>query len=218
MKEHRRAQVLSLRLVGVGALFSGAALVVHILGGLSLGVLLLAFAALMVMSIAYIWRRASTSQRVLLARLAKVGMLSGVAATVAYDTAKFSLSQLDPSPYNPFEALRVFGMALMGATAPEVAIFSSGTAFHLLNGTMFGVAFAFLFRRHLVLTGIAWGMFLEVFQLTLYPGWLNIKLLNEFTQISALSHLVYGATLGYLCRSQLKARPDLTGGLGDGPR
>lgn len=73
---------------------------------------------------------------------------------------------------------------------------------HLLNGTSFGVAYLFLFARdgrtsvrRALLTGVGWGLFLETFQLTLYPGWLDIRLYQEFATISALSHIVYGATL-----------------------
>ena len=48
-----------------------------------------------------------------------------------------------------------------------------------------------------------WGLFLETFQLTLYPGWLDIRTYSEFATISALSHVVYGATLGLLARAIL---------------
>jgi hypothetical protein len=57
-----------------------------------------------------------------------------------------------------------------------------------------------LFGRRGVPGGIAWGVFLEAFQLTLFPGWLDIRAYREFVQISALSHIVYGATLGFLCK------------------
>jgi hypothetical protein len=39
-----------------------------------------------------------------------------------------------------------------------------------------------------------------MFQLTLYPGWLNIRLYAEFAQISAISHVVYGLVLGKACQ------------------
>ena len=68
---------------------------------------------------------------------------------------------------------------------------------------MFGVAYVFLFARdgaisggRALATGVAWGIFLELFQLTLYPGWLDIRAYKEFAMISALGHVVYGATLG----------------------
>jgi hypothetical protein len=55
--------------------------------------------------------------------------------------------------------------------------------------------------------GVAWGLFLELFQLTLYPGWLDIRLYREFAMISSLGHVVYGLVLGAGTR-RLLARPD----------
>jgi hypothetical protein len=127
-----------------------------------------------------------------------------VIATAAYDGAKFLLSRGTDSPYNPFEAIRAFGLLLAGPSAPPVAIYAAGTSFHLLNGISFGVAFCFLFRRRSLLQGIAWGMFLELFQLTLFPGWLDIRSYREFVQISVLAHLVYGAVLSLVAQAILR--------------
>jgi hypothetical protein len=188
------------RLVGVLALFSGAALLTHIVWRVSLPLALAAAVTLLVFSAATLWRRATPAQRTMLTTLVKVGAASGLIATVSYDTAKYALSQLDPSPYNPFEAVRIFGTLLLGQPASEAAIYAVGTTFHLLNGVSFGVAYCFLFRRQGIVAGMAWGLFLEMFQLTLYPGWLNIRLYSEFAQISAISHVVYGLVLGKACQ------------------
>jgi hypothetical protein len=59
-------------------------------------------------------------------------------------------------------------------------------------------------RRRGLATGIAWGLFLESFQLAIYPGWLNIRFLDEFRQISFLSHVVFGAVLGLLVPAGLR--------------
>lgn len=195
-----RSSNLGGRLIGVLALFSGAALLTHIIWRVSLPLALATAVVVLICCVVILWRRASTAQRALLARLLKVGAASGMVATVSYDAAKYALSQLDPSPYNPFEAVRIFGTLLLGQSAGEVAIYGAGTAFHLLNGVSFGVAYCFLFRRQGIVAGVAWGLFLEMFQLTLYPGWLNIRLYSEFAQISALSHIVYGLVLGKACQ------------------
>jgi hypothetical protein len=149
-----------------------------------------------------VWR-SSGSERQLIGRSVVYGAVAGFLATMAYDLSKAALSILDPSPYNPFEAIRTFGKLLAGPSAGEQAIVASGAAFHLLNGTMFGIAYVFIFARdgaissgRALATGVAWGIFLELFQLTLYPGWLDIRAYREFVMISALGHVVYGATLG----------------------
>jgi hypothetical protein len=164
--------------------------------------------------------RSSPEVRQGLARTFVVGVAAGLIATVAYDIAKVLLSQLDPTPWNPFEATRVFGVVLLGPDAPADLVRVAGWAFHLSNGATFGMSFAFLFggraqdsRVWAIGLGAAWGLFLETFQLSLYPGWLGISgpALLEFQQVSFLAHAVFGVALGLLVRRWLP-RPweDLT--------
>ena len=197
-------QDLAFRSLGVLALFSGAALVTHIVSGFSLPLALLVAALVVALGVGVRWRRSSPQGRTKMVRFAKVGLGAGLVATVFYDVSKFLLSQWDDSRYNPFEAVRMFGLLLAGSAAPTSVIYVTGVGFHLLNGIFFGVAFCFFFGRRGVLTGVAWGFCLELFQLSLFPGWLNVTFYSEFLQISALSHLVYGAVLGLLCQRSLR--------------
>lgn len=189
--------------VGVVMLFSGAALLAHILWAVALPLALAFTAALLVLTVWRVWRRAPAAERRSLAARALIGLGVGLVGTVAYDVSRSLLAQLDPSPYNPFEAIRVFGLLLAGTTAPPATVMAAGIGFHLLNGTAFGIAYCFLFGRRGLLTGVAWGLFLELFQITLYPGWLDIRAYQEFAMISAAGHLIYGAVLGYGCREAL---------------
>jgi hypothetical protein len=189
---------------GLAALFSGAALVAHILSGISLRTTLSLTSTIVALSAATLWRRTAAGNRRRTARVLAIGAGTGLLATAAYDAAKYALSIWDPSPYNPFEAIRIFGVLLAGASAGPVLIYAAGLTFHAVNGTCFGISYTFLFGRRGVLAGIAWGLFLETFQLTLYPGWLDIRAYREFAQISALSHVVYGVVLGLLSRRLLR--------------
>ena len=189
------------RIIGIAVLAGGAALVVHILSGASLRLALVVAAALLVLAGRLVWRRADTEQRLRLACLVRVGVVSGLVATLVYDLVRTVLSRFDTSPYDPFEAIRAFGSAIAGPSATPTAVLATGAAFHVFNGVAFAVAFCMLFRRGGVLAGMAWGATLELFQLTLYPGWLDIRAYQEFAQISALSHLTYGAALGWLART-----------------
>lgn len=199
------------RLIGLFALFSGVALLMQIVGKVNLALALAGTAMLTVVGVGFSVRRQPPEVRRWTLRTALVGAGIGLVATVAYDVTKAILSQLDPSPYNPFEALRIFGQLLLGTDATTPDVYVAGALFHFLNGTAFAVAYTFLFGRdgattvrRAVLTGIGWGVFLEIFQLTLYPGWLSIQFYTEFATISALSHLVYGATVGLLARAGLR--------------
>jgi hypothetical protein len=198
-------------LIGLFALFSGVALLVQIVGRISLPIALGATTAIMVVGVGLSIRRQDPEIRRSTLRTAAVGIAVGLIGTVTYDVTKAILSRLDPSPYNPFEALRIFGQLLLSTTATTPDVYLVGAAFHVLNGTAFAVAYTFLFgrdgrvsRRRAALSGMGWGVFLELFQLTLYPGWLDIQFYTEFATISALSHLVYGATVGLLARAALR--------------
>lgn len=190
-----------MRLSGLAALFSGAALLVHILAGYSLRIALLGTGTIALAAALFRWARATAQERLVMQRMAPTAALIGLTATVVYDLVKYLLSQFDPSPYNPFEAVRIFGELLAGSNRPVVVIYATGTAFHLLNGTLFAIAFCFLFGERGALAGIAWGLFLEFFQVWLYPGWLSIALYSEFLHISLLGHVCYGLVIGLWCRT-----------------
>lgn len=195
---------VSFRTMGVCGLFSGAALVTHITSGFSLWMGLLLAGSIVVLGVWMRWRRSSHDARSRMLRFTRVGLIAGLLATGAYDISRFALSRWDDSPYNPFEAVRAFGLALVGTFSSTPSVYVAGSAFHLLNGLFFGVAFCFFLGHRGVVAGVAWGFFLELFQLTLYPGWLNIGFYEEFLQISALSHLAYGAVLGLICKFALR--------------
>lgn len=199
------------RLIGLFALFSGVALLLNIIGGVSLGLALGGTTLVLLGGVGLAMRGQDPESRRWTVRTAAVGALTGIVATSLYDTTKALLSTFDPSPYNPFEVFRIFGQLLLGTDSSTIGVFVAGGAFHVLNGIAFALAYTFLFARdgrttmrRAALTGMGWGLFLEIFQLTLYPGWLNIGFYSEFVTISALSHLVYGATIGVVARAGLR--------------
>lgn len=202
----RRAGVARLvgrqRLIGTLFLVSGAGLVVHILVGLPLwltvpGGLLAVVAFLR-------WVGAFTG--VDLAPVVRSGLLSGAAATVAYDLSRILVVSALDLPVRPFAAWPLFGRALIG-DAPDGALLAVGFAFHLVNGLGFAVAYTAWFADRGVRAGIAWGLFLEAFMLGLYPGWLNIADYGPFLVVSLAGHVVYGAVLGLGARALATSAP-----------
>lgn len=189
-----------LKFLGAAALFSGVALVAHIIAGVSLRLALAITAGLLIVTVCLVSRRTSGEERSRMMRRTLVGVICGLLATASYDSSKFALSQWDPSPYNPFEAIHLFGLLLVDSTAPEFVVNAAGTAFHVVNGISFGLAFCLLVARPGLLSGIAWGLFLALMQITLYPGWLPMTFYQEFATISGISHVVYGIVLGYSSR------------------
>jgi|GEM_PF-2589511 len=183
-------------LLGVFFLFSGAAVLGHILWGLPFRILLLLTTGLLVAAVVVTLLRSDPRGRRRIKRLWIGGLVSGLLATGAYDVAKFGLSRLDPQPFDPFGAIPIFGEMIIGPDASPAGLITAGIAVHVLNGAAFGIAYAFLFSRRGLGTGVAWGLLLETFQLILYPGWLGIDTFREFVTVSAGGHLVYGAVLG----------------------
>ena len=189
----------------MAALFSGVALLANIVAGISLPLALGATTVLLVFALGVIWARMSGPARELMTVVAVRGIVIALLAIVSYDSSRFVLSQLDPSPFDPFAVWLIFGQLLVGTGAAHDVALAAGVGFHLLNGVSFGLAYAFVFgrmavrsRRLALATGVGWGLFLETFQLTLYPGWLNITTYKEFVTISFLGHIVYGLVLGAL--------------------
>ena len=189
--------------VGLAAGFSGLAVILTILSGLPLalfeGALVLVPAGV---SIAIV-RRAPVSVRREVGRIVRAGLAVGFVATVMYDATRVLLSYVDPSAFDPFGAARAFGYGMLGDTAPIALVLVAGFGVHFVNGISFAVIYAVFAGRHArtlrvaLLAGIAWGMTLELVQVSLYPGWLQITtLFKEFILISGVGHLVYGTTLG----------------------
>ena len=52
--------------------------------------------------------------------------------------------------------------------------------------------------------GLAWAAVLELFMVSLYPGWLGLKPLDEFLSVSIFGHIVYGTVLGSVARRGLQ--------------
>lgn len=192
-------------MIALASLANGVALLLAIVAGLPLGALLAitwSIAAVMFAAAAVL---GGPHVRSLIGRVVLTGFIVGLIATLAYDATKSVLSQLDPSPYDPFEATRIFGQLLIGTTSSPLEIAAVGWAFHLTNGATFAIAFTCFVARwravgrwRWVAAGLGWALFLETFQLILYPGWLSIAFIDEFRTISFLSHIVFGVILGSL--------------------
>lgn len=197
--------------VGLASTANGAALVFHIVGSLPLPALLAVTWGIALVALAAMATVGGRDTRALIVRLVAVGLVAGLVATLAYDVSKAVLSQLDPSPYDPFEATRVFGRILLGQEAGSAVVAVAGWGFHLANGGTFAIAFAALFardgnisRQRAIVAGMVWALFLETFQLVLFPAWLGIRFVDEFRQISFLSHIVFGVSLGLLIPAGLR--------------
>lgn len=195
-------------------LSTGAALLIYIASGISL----LAAGALVLLAAVgiglVIWRRVDVQDRAALRRLLWAGAIAGLLATSAYDLSRFLLIEVTGIAFWPFDIFNVFGQALVGAgfSGPWVRLL--GVLYHFANGIGFALAYTVVAGKRGVLAGIVWAMILELLMVTVYPGWLDMRALDEFLQVSVLGHIVYGAVLGYSARWLLSAREAGNGNMG----
>jgi hypothetical protein len=191
-------------LVAAVFLASGAALLVYILAGLSLRWTFVALGLGAAAVVALVLRRVSASRRRWLLRRIGVGAVAGLLATLAYDAVRLALVEYAGLKLRPFEAWRLFGLALAETENTSTLVFVLGVAFHLCNGTAFGIAYTVAFGRKGVWAAIVWALVLETVMVSVYPGWLGLKALDEFLTVSITGHLAYGAVLGWLAKALLE--------------
>lgn len=186
-------------------LFSGAALLVSIYFHISLGIALALVGILAGCAGIIIWKNIPVEQHHQLKRTLLVGCIAGFLATLAYDASRFLFVAFGQLQFSPFETFTVFGKLIIGQDLSLTLTKTIGTAYHLLNGTCFGIAYCIFFRGKAWWWGIIWALLLEAMMLTVYPGWLNIQaILKEFVAVSVLGHVVYGSVLGILAQRFLK--------------
>ena len=157
-------------LFGLAALWSGAALLAHLVIHVSLPLTLAVLFGTVAAAMGLVWRVSPAPVRATMRQRAVAGLAAGVAALVVYDAIRFGGAALDPSPYDPLEALRGFGRALVGTRVSPARQLAVGMAFHGLNAVMFGLGFVGLIAgsgarsaTSWALRGVAWALFREIF-------------------------------------------------------
>lgn len=189
-----------------GALFlcTGAGLLVHLLVGLPLAVTVPGAAGLAA-SLFLLLNQARPTP--FPGRRIRVGLLSGLLATIAYDLSRLAVVTATRSSVDPFAAWPLFGAGLAGTATPDSLRWVVGAAFHMTNGLLFAVAYTVWLGERGPGWGVLFALGLEAFMLGLYPGWLNIRDTSEFTLMSITGHLSYGLVLGTVTRRLLAGRP-----------
>jgi hypothetical protein len=211
--EHGRLPALRRRILLIGLpMAGGAGLAVHILADYSLPLTIVVLAAAGALIWALLLSRMDGATRSALRRRAVVGLGAGLIGTLAYDLARYGVVALFAMSFQPFHVFAVFGELFIGGNHGAAITFAVGAAYHVSNGTFFGLAYTLVFRRPTWWTGALWGIALELCMVTLYPAWLRIVMLREFLEISAIGHVVYGSVLGIVAargiRSMSERRSD----------
>ena len=192
-------------------LSTGGALVFYIVSGVSLPLAILGVVALTGSIGALVVVRLPLAARAAVRRRVVRGAAAGLLATAAYDGCRLAVVSVFDLTFWPFDVFTRFGRLLIGDSVPSALTATVGTAFHYANGVGFGVAYVLFVRRPGVVTGLAWAAVLETAMVSLYPGWLGLRALDEFLSVSIAGHVAYGLVLGWSARALLHADPAVRG-------
>lgn len=184
-------------------LASGAALIVHVLTSISLGVALIGAGIIVIGVGTLTWMRLPSMARTEIVLRAKVGLIAGFLATIAYDVARWLIVTLFHDTFAPFDIFPIFGHAIAGTNLSPAVATTIGILYHYTNGVLFAIAYAILLAPRGWWTGILWALGLEALMLTVYPGWLHPTPFEEFVSVSVLGHVAYGSVLGISSRRLL---------------
>lgn len=181
-------------------LSTGASLLVYIFSSFSMLYTLIGIIILAFIIGRLIWRRLPPGKHSEIKRLIGCGTIAGFLATCLYDLSRFVLIKVTGIQFWPFDIFGIFGKALVGEQATGLWVSILGAVFHIANGTTFGIAYTVAFGRKGIRAGLVWAMILELAMVTVYPGWLDVKALDELVSVSVVGHIVYGVVLGYTAR------------------
>jgi hypothetical protein len=204
-----QTRVSLLWLLAALPLASGAALVVHILSSISLGLALLVAGIIVAITGGLTWKQLPPAARARVAQRVKIGLVAGLLATLAYDSSRWIMVTLFHYTFWPFDVYPIFGYAIAGSNIPSNVATVIGTLYHYTNGIMFAIAYTILFAPRGWWAGILWALGLEALMLAIYPGWLHPRAFNEFVSVSMLGHVAYGSVLGSFSQQALKWRKKL---------
>jgi len=185
---------------GVAFIATGASLIAYIASGVSLLLTALTAWCLVTVTVLLVLRRLGSARRRMLTQRIAIGLLAGLMATAAYDVLRFVLIAVTGIRFWPFDIFRVFGQALMGSGFNDGVTRLAGFLFHLSNGLAFGIAYAVWLGERGIIAGVCYAMFLELCMVSVYPGWLHMRAISEFMQVSVFGHIVYGGVLGWATR------------------
>ncbi|MDR6226828.1 hypothetical protein [Desmospora profundinema] len=177
---------------------------IYVLSGVSMLATLIVILLLASIIGSLIWRRSRPAERTRLHHAVKAGLVAGVLATLAYDASRFLLIRWTGIQFWPFDIFLIFGQSLVGTGYNGWWVEILGVGFHLANGVGFAMAYTIAFGHKGIRGGIVWALILETMMVSVYPGWLGLKALDEFLSVSIFGHIIYGIVLGDVSKRLLR--------------
>jgi len=130
----------------------------------------------------------------------KIGLITGVIATITYDVVRYDMVKILNLGLNPFKAFPHFGFLLANGKGSQSLHWVLGSIYHFANGLGFAASYSILLAHRGWIPGVIWALCLEAFTIGLYPGWLNFAFTPNFLWMSLTGHIAYGMILGIMCQ------------------
>jgi hypothetical protein len=197
---------LTLREILVGLALSctsGLAIIAHTYGPvkLSFATPFIALPTAMVLSGLILLRKRLYGRLHTLSSSIAMGALYGLAATVIYDLIRPLLKWIFQFQYPPFRAMTIFGTLITGLAPEDPVSQIAGWTYHFWNGISFGMMYVLIWPRGGWISGLAWGLGLQLLMMIVYPSFLNARLSDPgFLTMGIVGHSFWGVVLGYLVR------------------
>lgn len=196
-------QTPSLVIAFIAASLSGAGIILHALGWVTLTYTVTILAPLAaVVFVSLLVRAGRGREEVLLNRVA-VGLLAGAIGLLAYDLVRV-IVMLAGVPFNPFRPIEVYGLLILNRYEDSALTKAVGWGFHIWNGLSFALMYTLTAGRGRMLWAIGWGLALEMTMLVTYPSIFRLLLDWAFVLISFTGHLAYGGAMGLTARRFVK--------------
>jgi len=127
-----------------------------------------------------------------------LGGLCGLTGTLFYDVVRPLLTVLIQFHYEPYKAIPIFGSLITHRPPTDGLAITMGWLYHAWNGITFGMMFALFRTRGGVISGIIWGIGLQILMFITYPHLLRIRWNDPaFMTVGLVGHGIWGAVLGY---------------------
>jgi len=129
-------------------------------------------------------------------RILGIGLVWGLMATIAYDLVRPLLITIFGLDFRPYRAMDLFGSLIVPEGAGLLVILT-GWGYHFWNGMSFGMMYALVRPMGGWISGLVWGLGLQVLMMAVYPTFLQARLDDPgFLVTGIVGHSLWGVVLG----------------------
>lgn len=185
----------SLLVAFLAASASGAVIIVHALGWVTLSYSVSILAPLTLFLFLALWIRSGRGREDVFMNRLVGGVKAGAVGLAAYDVVRLVIL-LAGVPFNPFRPIEVYGLLILDAPEDTALTKTVGWAFHFWNGLAFATMYTLALGKGRVLWAVGWAMLLEIALVSTYPSIFRLLVDWPLLVVSVVGHIGYGLGIG----------------------